>query len=231
MTIFSLPVKALAPRTAIMTASVPEFAKRTFSTDATRPTIRSASSACSPPGAGNTVPSAACSPHGLVYGRHGVAVDRGGVVVQEVDELVAVRVPDAAAGAGGDHQRIRRKKGERAGIAAGIERSSRSRISRDLSVLIPYPASMIPTLPSCSGCHPPSHGHYISTCDRRPPAGLSRIVFYGILGAPGGRSGYGNPVHSPLVVGGMVALAVVSTAFYAPPLRRGSGALARGEST
>jgi len=61
--------------------------------------------------------------------------------------------------------------------------------------------------------------------------GLARIVIYGILDAPGGRSGYANFVHSPLVVGGMVALAVVSTAFYAPPLRRGSGALARGEST
>jgi hypothetical protein len=44
---FLRPVKALAPRTAIITAFVPEFAKRTFSTDATKPTIRSASSACS----------------------------------------------------------------------------------------------------------------------------------------------------------------------------------------
>jgi hypothetical protein len=54
-------VKALAPRTAIMTASVPELAKRTFSTDVTRAMILSASSACSSAGAGKTVPKAACS--------------------------------------------------------------------------------------------------------------------------------------------------------------------------
>ncbi len=60
MTIFSRPVNALAARTAIMTASVPELANLTFSTEATRSTIRSARSACSSAGAGNTVPNAAC---------------------------------------------------------------------------------------------------------------------------------------------------------------------------
>jgi hypothetical protein len=54
---------------------------------------------------------------------------------------------DATAGAGGDHQRIGRKVGERV-LPPGIERSSRSKISRDFSVPIRYPVSVIPTLSS-----------------------------------------------------------------------------------
>ena len=48
-----------------------------------------------------------------------MTVDRGGVVVQEVDELVAACVPDATAGAGENHRRIRREKGQRERVASG----------------------------------------------------------------------------------------------------------------
>src|SRR5215213_7152703 len=37
--------------------------------------------------------------HRLAYGRHRMAVDRGSVVVEQINELVAVHVPDAASGA------------------------------------------------------------------------------------------------------------------------------------
>jgi hypothetical protein len=67
-------------------------------------------------------------------------------------------------------------------LPPGIERSSRSKISRDLSVLIPYPASVRPKLPSPAAT--------LSTYDHRPPVILARIIFYGILVPSSGRLSY-----------------------------------------
>jgi hypothetical protein len=77
-------------------------------------------------------------------------------------------------------------------LPPGIERSSRSTISRDLSVLIAYPASVTSTLLS-------TYSSYISTKDHSPLIRLPRIVFYGI-DPTCGRSSYS--VLSPPVVDG-----------------------------
>jgi hypothetical protein len=54
-------------------------------------------------------PEGCLSAHRLVYGRHRVTVDRGRVVVEQVHELVAVYIPDAAAETVRDRERVRKE--------------------------------------------------------------------------------------------------------------------------
>ena len=97
LTILSRPVKPRATRTALIVASVPELTMRTSSTEGTASQIRRASSTSSSVGAPKLVPLVELP----LIGDHDLGVspaeDHGSPRRDEVDELVAVDVPDVRA--------------------------------------------------------------------------------------------------------------------------------------
>ena len=102
-----MPVKALAARSAPSVASVPELQKRTCSTEGTRAHSISASCTCSALAVPCAVPRPLLRGHRLEHGGMRVAVDERGEIVQQVEVLVAVGVPQARALAASDEERIR----------------------------------------------------------------------------------------------------------------------------
>src|SRR5215212_3242796 len=104
-----------------------------------------------------------------------------------------------------------------------MERSSRSTISRDLSVLIPYPMSVVLTLPSRSPCLPPSYDRHLSTYEHRPLMGPLRLIrcpqlTLGVL--PKGKRPAQPPEGTLRMVAGAGAAASRSAGTRAPPAWR-----------